>query len=250
MSRSSNENTGWQFPPTVLNKIVRTFDFEPEIDLFALYLNYQVENYISWFPDPNASIIDAFSIYWTNKNNYAFPPFSLIGTTLAKYETTKQVGSWTCRGGKPNFGSLWYWNRCKTYHFSYQATQSYWFCHRTNKRYTHYYQRWGCWLFDYQGNNPKQKNSRRDCKNYHRVVETCRNMKQSLKNGNSMDYQGMKVPLIHLQKVYCQSYLVCTLKAVCVVGCVELGVPYLVMYAGVFKGFRPSNDLKISERHF
>ena len=26
---------------------LRTFDFEPEIDLFASYLNYQVESYIS-----------------------------------------------------------------------------------------------------------------------------------------------------------------------------------------------------------
>ena len=25
-----------------------------------------------------------------------------------KYETTKQVGSWLCRGRRPNFGSLWY----------------------------------------------------------------------------------------------------------------------------------------------
>ena len=61
-----------------------TFDFQPVIDLFASYLNFQVENYISWFPDPRASIIDAFSIDWTDKMFYAFPPFSLIGATLAK----------------------------------------------------------------------------------------------------------------------------------------------------------------------
>ena len=52
---------------TIFKKIVRTFDFEPEIDLFASYLNFQVENYISWFPDPKASIIDAFSVDWTDK---------------------------------------------------------------------------------------------------------------------------------------------------------------------------------------
>ena len=92
MSRSLNENTEWQLSPTIFKKIVRTFDFEPEIDLFASYLNFQVENYISWFPDPKASIIDAFSIDWTDKTFYAFSPFSLIGATLAKYETTKQAG--------------------------------------------------------------------------------------------------------------------------------------------------------------
>ena len=33
--------------PTILKKNVRIFDFEPEIDLFASYLNYEVENHIS-----------------------------------------------------------------------------------------------------------------------------------------------------------------------------------------------------------
>ena len=65
MSRSLNENREWQPSPTIFKKIVRTSDFEPEIDLFASHLNYQVKNYISWFPDSKATIIDAFSIGWT-----------------------------------------------------------------------------------------------------------------------------------------------------------------------------------------
>ena len=84
MSRSLNDNTEWQLSPAIFKKIIRTFNFEPEIDLFASYLNYQVENYISWFPDPKVSITDAFSTYWTDKIFYAFPPFSLIGATLVK----------------------------------------------------------------------------------------------------------------------------------------------------------------------
>ena len=44
MSRFLNENTQWQLSPSIFNKIVRTFDFEPEIDLFASYSNFQVEN--------------------------------------------------------------------------------------------------------------------------------------------------------------------------------------------------------------
>ena len=92
MSRSLNENTKLQLSPTIFKKIVRTFDFEPEIDLFASYLNFQVENYISWFADPKASIIDAFSIDWTDKKLYAFPPFSLIGATLAKIRDNQASG--------------------------------------------------------------------------------------------------------------------------------------------------------------
>ena len=44
---------------------------------------------MSWFPDPKASIIDTFSIGWSNGNFYEFPPFSFISTKLAKSETSK-----------------------------------------------------------------------------------------------------------------------------------------------------------------
>ena len=62
LSRSLQENTKGQLSPAIFKKIIRTFDFEPAVHLFASYLNYQVENYISWFPDSKVSIIDAFGI--------------------------------------------------------------------------------------------------------------------------------------------------------------------------------------------
>ena len=77
---------------TIFKKIVRTFDFEPDIDLFASHLNYQVKNYISWFPGPKASITDAFSIDRTDKKFYAFPPFSLTGAILAKIRDNQASG--------------------------------------------------------------------------------------------------------------------------------------------------------------
>ena len=82
ISRSLNENT----------YLVRTFDFEPEIDLFESYLNYQVENYISWFLDPKTKIIDAFSIDRSKKKFYAFLSFSLIGPTLVKIRNNQTSG--------------------------------------------------------------------------------------------------------------------------------------------------------------
>ena len=39
---------------------------------------------MSWHPDPGASFIDAFSMSWTDKNFYAFPPFSLISRCIQK----------------------------------------------------------------------------------------------------------------------------------------------------------------------
>ena len=79
MSRSLNKNIEWQLSLSFFKKILREFDFEPETDLFAHFLNYQAENYASWFPDPKASIIDPFSIDKSNKKLYSFPLFSLIG---------------------------------------------------------------------------------------------------------------------------------------------------------------------------
>ena len=158
LSRSLQENTKGQLSPAIFKKIIRTFDFEPAIYLFASYLNYQVENYISWFRDPKASIIDAFGIVWTNKKFYAF---SLIGPTLDAVVVDPILVPFDAT----NAGRLQL-----PLQLPINLKSLFW--HGTNKRYTHYNQRWDCELFDYQGNNPKQKNSRQDCRNYQRVVET------------------------------------------------------------------------------
>ena len=81
MSRSLSDNTEWQLAPIIFKNIVRTFNFVPELDLFASYLNAKVPCYVSRFPDPNAVANDAFSSSWENKKFYAFRPFSLIRAT-------------------------------------------------------------------------------------------------------------------------------------------------------------------------
>ena len=61
-------------------------------DLFASRLNRQLATYISWRRDPEASYIDAFSIPWTNKGYYAFPPFSIIDRCLQKISQDNAEG--------------------------------------------------------------------------------------------------------------------------------------------------------------
>ena len=61
----------------------------PDIDLFEPRLNKQLDNYISWFPDPNALTSDAFSVCWSVYSPYIFPPFSLVGRILQKIEEDK-----------------------------------------------------------------------------------------------------------------------------------------------------------------
>jgi hypothetical protein len=65
---------------------------EPEIDLFASRLNYQLKPYVSYKPDPEAHTVDAFSFHWGNMNFYAFPPFSLLPRVLQKISKDKGTG--------------------------------------------------------------------------------------------------------------------------------------------------------------
>jgi hypothetical protein len=44
---------------------------KPTMDLFASRLNCQISKFTSWKPDPDAVVIDAFSIPWSNE--YHFP---------------------------------------------------------------------------------------------------------------------------------------------------------------------------------
>ena len=58
---------------------------ESHIDLFASRLNNQVQNYVSWFPDPNAQFVDACSLNWSQfEFIYVFAPFRLLTRCLQK----------------------------------------------------------------------------------------------------------------------------------------------------------------------
>ena len=78
MSRKFNDQIEWQLNVCIFNRI--NDEFGPfEIDLFASRLNKQLGRYCAWKPDPAAVAVDAFSVDWTNKYFYAFPPFCLVG---------------------------------------------------------------------------------------------------------------------------------------------------------------------------
>ena len=83
--QSFSDSTEWKLNQNVFFEICWTF-FCPDIDLFASRINKQLENYISWLPDPNALTSDAFSIDWSKFKPYIFPPFSLVGRILQKLD--------------------------------------------------------------------------------------------------------------------------------------------------------------------
>ena len=82
-SRYFYDNKEWSLNPYMFEKVCEKFG-KPEIDLFATCLNAKCELYVSFKPEPNAFVVDAFTQNWNDIKGYGFPPFSLIGRILAK----------------------------------------------------------------------------------------------------------------------------------------------------------------------
>ncbi len=74
----------WMLNRELFQQAIAHFNFQVDLDGFATCANAQVEKYVSRYPDPFATKIDAFSFNWTQHNLYLFPPFSLISKTLQK----------------------------------------------------------------------------------------------------------------------------------------------------------------------
>lgn len=91
MSRSFNDRTEWMLNMDAFQQIVQFFG-HPKIDLFASRLNKQLEDYVSWLPDPEAVAVDAFTLNWKGLDFYAFPPFCLVTKCLQKINEDKATG--------------------------------------------------------------------------------------------------------------------------------------------------------------
>ncbi|KAJ8921889.1 hypothetical protein NQ315_008522 [Exocentrus adspersus] len=90
-SRKMHVETEYSLHKTAFNEIRETFG-TPQIDLFASYQNKKCKVFASWHPDPECTIIDAFTIPWNNTFFYAFPPFPLLQKVINKIKTEKAKG--------------------------------------------------------------------------------------------------------------------------------------------------------------
>lgn len=82
-SRIVSADTEWSLSEDVFRHISShfgTFD----LDLFASVINAKCTNYVSWFPDPGAIAVDAFTLSWSDTRFFAFPPFILLPRVLRK----------------------------------------------------------------------------------------------------------------------------------------------------------------------
>ena len=84
-SRTCTDSSDWKIQPNLIQRHL----VDRNIDLFASRLTHQLPRYVSWYPDPQAFVTDAFTLNWAVWNGYAFPPFNLIPRTLTKVEQDK-----------------------------------------------------------------------------------------------------------------------------------------------------------------
>ena len=108
LSRSFSDNHDYSLSPSWFLRLHSHLDFCLEIDLFASYLHHHLPRYSSRLPDPDAEIIDAFSIPWSG-NIYLFPPIILISRVINKFISDNcQFGLLIapCFPSSPSFSSI------------------------------------------------------------------------------------------------------------------------------------------------
>ena len=83
-SRKSRKETEWTLDRGIFHEAVKKLHVEPQNDLFASRLNYQLRSFVGYQPDPEAIAINAFSISWKPYIFYTFLPLSIIPKVLQK----------------------------------------------------------------------------------------------------------------------------------------------------------------------
>ena len=91
-TREFNDQLEWKLDRIVFKELCLIWG-NPEIDLFASRLNFQIDQYCAWKPDPGCSYNNAFSINWKIIHSvYLFPPFSLLSGYIFKLREDKARG--------------------------------------------------------------------------------------------------------------------------------------------------------------
>lgn len=76
----------------ILTQKLVVVNFTPEVDVFASRLNAQFPRYVPYRSDPGAIAIDSMSMDLSNVKFYAFPPVSVIGTSLQQIHKQNATG--------------------------------------------------------------------------------------------------------------------------------------------------------------
>ena len=91
-SRKQELRTEWMLNREIFSCITQQLSFSPIIDLFASRLNAQLPRFASFRPDPEAEIINSFTLFWGDLDSYAFPSFILIAKVIQKIILDQATG--------------------------------------------------------------------------------------------------------------------------------------------------------------
>ena len=91
-SRKNETRTEWKLNSELFHYTIDSLNFNPTIDIFASRTNTQLSRFFSYRPDPQAEVINAFTVDWHGIDFYAFPPFICIGRVLQKIRQDKATG--------------------------------------------------------------------------------------------------------------------------------------------------------------
>jgi hypothetical protein len=86
LSRTGVIQTEWCLDRQITQKIFQIY-FQPNLDLFAVFHNKVLTNFVSPHPHPQAWGVDAMSLNWRLLSGYAFPPTGLLAPVLAKCQS-------------------------------------------------------------------------------------------------------------------------------------------------------------------
>ena len=80
------DRSDWMLAPQVFQRINNALG-PLEVYLFASQLTYQLPQFFSWRPDPQAVAMDTFQQDWSQLRGYANSPWCLVGQVLSKVES-------------------------------------------------------------------------------------------------------------------------------------------------------------------
>ncbi|XP_041978933.1 uncharacterized protein LOC121732959 [Aricia agestis] len=92
-SRRTHPDVEWELSLQGYEILLKNLSVIPVIDLFATRVNKKCVKFVSWFNDPDAFTIDAFTLDWSKIGIfYAFPPVAIIPKVLRKIIVDKAEG--------------------------------------------------------------------------------------------------------------------------------------------------------------
>ena len=106
-SRRAPSSGNWMLSPVAFKSIQSTW--KVQVYLFASEWNRQLPIFVSWFPQPQAWRVDAFSYSWKNLDGFCFSPFNLIPFVLSNLLKEKADLVLVTHFGRANPGSRWPW---------------------------------------------------------------------------------------------------------------------------------------------